>query len=140
MVPFCWNCCGVRQGERRAAMMFVFVIDDDADFVDIVVRVLAHPQRTVRGFTDPLRALSELTVTPPAVCVVDLWMPNLDGEAFVRAAQLRAPTAEFLLITGTDKTTAFAAGARVGAAVLRKPFDIDDIRRAVSNLTRKGSP
>lgn len=115
----------------------IFVVDDDPDLVEIVTYVIADgADRRVHGYSDPLRALADVPRLRPDLCIVDLWMPMMDGETFVRNVRARVPSV-FLIITGIDGYVARDIAARLGVPVLVKPFGVDEIR-AMTDLLLKG--
>lgn len=70
----------------------VFLVDDDADFLEMQRRMLVHAGCTVAVFTDPQAALSALRAPgpggAPALIVTDLMMGRLDaGFSLARAVK-----------------------------------------------------
>ena len=66
--------------------------------------------------------------------ITDLRMPVMDGERFSEALRARRPelASRILLTTGdTLGERAADVAERTGLEVLRKPFDLDDLRARV---------
>jgi CheY-like chemotaxis protein len=70
----------------------VFLVDDDADFLEMQRRILEHAGCTVASFRDPQAALAALRAQgpgrTPALVVTDLMMGSLDaGFSLARAVK-----------------------------------------------------
>jgi CheY-like chemotaxis protein len=75
---------------------------------------------------------------PPDVILLDLLMPDMDGEAFLHAYRRRpgphAPVIAFTaLIDGTER-----AGRLNVAGVLLKPFSVEELLTAVGHFAGSG--
>ena len=86
----------------------------------------------VRAAENGRLALHAIAQWPPDVIVLDRHMPSMDGEEFARIYRsLPPPHAPIVLLTGDVQPE--AAGERVGAAaVVVKPFNLDDLLAAVT--------
>ena len=112
-------------------MTRVLVVDDDAAIRETMRIVLEDMDYTVEEASDGEQALTLLHANPePAVVLLDLMMPRLDGSAVLRLvaedAALRRNV--FLLVTANAQTLStnfLALLTRLSVEVLRKPFDID---------------
>jgi CheY-like chemotaxis protein len=67
----------VQAGRRRPAE--VLVVDDDADAREVLRRMLAREGWTVAEAADGHEALASLERSVPAVMLLDLMMPGMDG-------------------------------------------------------------
>src|SRR3712207_9185350 len=71
----------------------------------------------------------------PAVVVLDMRMPVLDGWGFARALQARQIRLPILVMTAAQNARRWAE--EIGAdAYLAKPFDLTDLLSAVERLHR----
>jgi DNA-binding response OmpR family regulator len=118
----------------------VLVADDDDDMRALVASVLRADGYLVQEASDGAELLERLDeamddpATRPDVVVADIMMPKLSGLGVLDA--LRRAQAHFpvLLMTVLDDATIHIVARRLGAlGVLRKPFDMDDLRTAVVN-------
>ena len=57
----------------------VFVVDDEQDNVDFLVAVLGGASFDPVGFTDGKAALEAMMQEAPALAILDIQMPNLNG-------------------------------------------------------------
>ena len=113
----------------------ILLVDDDAAFRDAVTRLLEANGYTTVAAGDGQQALGVLrTSTAPALILLDLRMPVMDGPTF-RAEQLRDPSLRSIpvLVLSADRTAAGDQRFR-GVASCPKPVDPDDLLRAVGRL------
>ena len=77
---------------------------------------------------------------PPDLVISDIRMPGLDGLAVLRLVRTASPSTPVVLITAFGSQQTHAEAARLGAAaVIDKPFDLEDLRRTVRELLRTSS-
>jgi len=119
----------------------VLVVEDDAHIAEILVDVLGDEGYRVRRSANGREALDALAGWVPDLIVLDLMMPVLDGWSF-RAAQRRLPgrasRVPVVVLTGA-RDAGVQASALAAAAVISKPFDLDDVVHTVEQLAR-GQP
>ncbi len=112
--------------ETQASGDLALVVDDDERSRELMRIVLRHAGYRVVAAPAAQAAVALLATERPAVALVDLLMPGMDGLEFCRWVRARPELAgmRFVLLTGmdTDETRrdARAAGAD---AVVTKPFD-----------------
>ncbi len=116
--------------------MRALVVDDDPSIREVLEIVLDQDGYEVRTASNGRIALEILSDWQPAVILLDLMMPVLDGRGF-RTEQLRdahlAPIPVIVLSAANDaRQQASTMGA---AACLQKPFDADQLLATVRSLT-----
>ena len=120
--------------------MSVLVADDDEDMRALVADTLRGDGHAVLETGDGeelLVALEEAIDDPsrrPDVVVSDVKMPRLSGLgvlAALRRARLYFPVV--LMTVLADESIESVARSLGAVGVLRKPFDVDDLRTAVMN-------
>jgi CheY-like chemotaxis protein len=110
----------------------VLLVEDDAAIRHVVAEALADEGYAVREATDGRRALEHLAGWQPDLIVLDLMMPGMDGRAFRAEQRARGLAADAALVVLTAGRHAAGAGAELGAAaVVAKPFDLDDLLAAI---------
>ncbi len=122
--------------------MQILVIDDDSDVREIVAVVLAADGHEVRCAADGVAALEELhRGGPPSLILVDMMMPRLDGEGFVRALRSDPTLAEIPVVILTAHTGARDKAAALGAAgCLVKPVELGELLATVEHAWRAAGP
>lgn len=112
----------------------VLVVDDNPVARGVAAITLESAGMEVAEAADGEEALDRLAAEPADAVVLDIMMPGLSGHDVLRerAARRLAPDAAVVMLTcktdDADITRAFEAGA---ADYLTKPFDPDELVRAV---------
>ncbi len=118
----------------------VLLVDDEPAIRELLADVLRDGGYDVveaRDGVEALRTLEQhaLSVDSPSLIVLDLMLPNTDGLevlGHLAAQGVRLPVV--VMSTSRDLlSAAVAAGAR---AVLRKPFDLNDLLRLVAQCAQ----
>jgi len=109
----------------------ILVVDDDPQ----VRRFLADSLREL-GFSvvhvdSGQAALRELDQLNFELLVVDFAMPHMNGAEVARAAQEKQPRLRILIVSGYSDSAAIDA-ALGSAALLKKPFDVAELKEAVA--------
>ena len=112
----------------------IMVVDDDAAIRDVVATVLEEEGYTVITAASGEEALAMLHGRLPALVILDMRMPVMDGWEFAERVRARYENRVPLLVM-TAAVDARQRAAQVGAAgILSKPFDLHDLIRAVDQL------
>ena len=108
----------------------VLVADDNADIVFVVEQTLRLSGYQVVSATSVREALDLLDQRSDIDLVVsDIRMPGEDGFDFLRVLRVRFPSMPMILMTGNPITAEDVVP--MGATILQKPFDIDDLERVI---------
>ena len=117
----------------------MLVVDDDDLAAATTIALLGRdPEITVVGRArDGLEAIALAGRFRPAVVLMDLEMPRLDGVGATRELAEAEHRARVVLLTGSDMPEEMAAGIAAGALeALRKPISSEElvgaVRRAAS--------
>ncbi|HEV2125141.1 MAG TPA: response regulator [Chloroflexota bacterium] len=112
----------------------VLVVDDDPTIRETVVMVLEDEGYATVEAPHGAAALSLVQHHHPAVILLDMRMPVMDGWQFAQAyRELPLPHAPIVTMTAASDAGKWAA--EIGAnAVLAKPFEIDDLLDTVQKL------
>ena len=99
----------------------VLVVDDDAPLRSLLLATLAADEFDVREAGSSEEAREVLRSWRPAVLLLDVSLPGLDGLSFCTEIARTASDVSVILLTGEEvsHTTARLAGAK---GVVRKPF------------------
>jgi DNA-binding response OmpR family regulator len=112
----------------------IVVVDDDPAVVRAVAAVLEADGYAVEGVGDQAEALRAVLQDPPALVVLDVNMPGLDGWELCDILRRQSHTRDVpvLFLTGRadlrDQITAMQVG---GSDYVTKPFRPDELRAKV---------
>jgi CheY-like chemotaxis protein len=109
----------------------ILVVDDDEAIREFIEWALDSRGYNVACAADGVSALAMLEDVRPDLILLDLRMPIMDGEAFVKAYRgLLNQSAPFVIMTAA--AAGWATVANIGAAEhLDKPFDLKHLIRVV---------
>jgi two-component system response regulator MprA len=117
----------------------VLVADDDPELLDIVATELAEDGWVVTRASNGAELVRELTRGGPwDLIVTDISMPWMNGLEVARVARSSGLTTPLLVITALKAGQLDAQVASLGrdTALLRKPFELDELRAAARSLLR----
>jgi CheY-like chemotaxis protein len=94
----------------------VMIVDDNVDAAQLLAMLLENLGCEVLVEHDPHRALETAAARTPAVCILDIGLPDMDGNELARRLRRQAGMGDALLIAVTgygrpeDRERALAAG------------------------------
>ena len=112
----------------------ILIVDDDPDILAAERQVLAEHGFRVREAHDGAEALRAMDEELPAMIVLDVQMPGIDGPTFARQLRKGLRHVPLVIVTGVvdPKREADRCNAE---AFLRKPFDAEDLLRLVRRFS-----
>jgi len=121
---------GAFDAVRKRRPRPILVVDDDTAIRDSTSQILTDSGFRVVEARDGAEALRAIDVEQPALIVLDVQMPGIDGPAFARELRTRLRRVPLVILTGVPdpKREADRCNAE---AFLRKPFDADELVRLV---------
>jgi DNA-binding response OmpR family regulator len=120
MIPRRWA-----GGER------ILVVEDNHDLRETILSLLRAQGYEPVGARDGMQALDYLkSAAPPALILLDLRMPNMDGWAF-RVEQQRDPTLAATPVVVLSADTSVRAGELGADLFLRKPVEFRVLLEAI---------
>jgi len=123
-----------------AAGPLIFVVEDDDGVAQLLVRTLESFQFQVQRFCDGRRALQHLQTRHPALCIVDLGLPDMDGIELVRRIG-EISSSGVLILTGRDHPVDRVMGLELGGDdYVVKPFDQRELVARVRSILRRRNP
>jgi DNA-binding response OmpR family regulator len=133
---------GVKRDSDSAASK-ILVIDDEADFRQVIIRFLSRQGFTVVAASDGKAGVGLAGETLPDLIVCDLNMPGMDGYEVLAALRLDPKVADIPLIflTAQSQPSQVRQGMSLGADdYLTKPVSLDDLLGAIqARLKRRQS-
>jgi two-component system chemotaxis response regulator CheY len=114
----------------------ILVVDDDELIRSVIESTLAEEGYPVASAADGTAALKAAQRQPPALILLDMKMPGMDGWAFARTYR-EQPESCAPIVVMTAAADAARRAADVGAeAYLAKPFARDDLLNLDERMTR----
>jgi len=115
--------------------MNLLIVDDSMVIRNKINRLLER-QFDVIGLADNgLMALRQMSKIRPDIVTMDLTMPQMDGVTCVREIMKLYPNTRILVISAlADKATAISALALGANGFLCKPFTVEQLNHAMSQL------
>ena len=121
----------------------ILVVDDDAKIVRLVRTYLERDGFGVVTAADGPAALDAIERHRPALVVLDLMLPELDGRAVIRAVRRddEAAATPILVLSARGSTLDRIAGLEDGADdYLPKPFSPAELVLRVKSILRRAGP
>lgn len=114
----------------------VLVVDDDPDMIEALELVLHRAGYATRSADNGQRALEEVAAQRPALVVLDMLMPVMDGWCCARELRARyGRSLPIVMVSAAEHVRSRAAEIAV-EDVLPKPFEVGELLRIVARLTR----
>ena len=118
-------------GPSEQLSAVVLVVDDDPEIRDLVRWLLEDEGWTVETAADGRAALDQATRARPALIVLDMGLPIMNGEEVARRLHDVYTDPPPIVVVSADGHAGERA-ARIGAAsFLHKPFNVDELARIV---------
>jgi two-component system alkaline phosphatase synthesis response regulator PhoP len=121
----------------------ILIVEDEADIVDLIKYNLEKEGFRTAVVTDGEKALERIQASPPALVVLDLLLPKLDGLAVCREMRSdpRTKAVPVLMLTARSEEMDKLAGFEAGADdYLTKPFSPRELVARVKALLRRQEP
>lgn len=117
----------------------ILVVDDDEIVRLVTVQTLAAAGYEVNDVGSGAEALAEVENWSPALIVLDVSMPGMDGYAVVEALRVRGYGRPVLMLTAHDTSEHIVRGLSAGADdYVTKPVDLRVLVARVHALLRRG--
>ncbi len=104
----------------------VIVVDDEQVVCDVLVQGLSGHGFDCKGFTDPLKALEYARSGPVHLAFVDVMMPNLNGNEFIKRLNAIDSDIAVVVMSGYGTVDIAVEAMKLGAQdFIAKPADIE---------------
>ena len=114
----------------------ILIVEDDPQLREVYRTALRTAGYAVSAVEDGADALRQIEYSTPALVVLDLALPRVDGRDVNRELKSRAETRDIpvVVVSGMDIS---ANDAKDFACVCRKPCDPDRLVQAVDQCLRR---
>ncbi len=118
----------------------ILVVDDDDTFRALVQDALSTDYQ-VSTASDCIEATDLLNEQNFSLLIIDLFLPVVDGAEFIRMLRVdhKFNDLPILVVTAYLWDNQVSQSLGVGG-ILRKPFSLDELARAVAELIRRALP
>ena len=118
----------------------ILVVDDEANIVELARLYLEQEGFRVQSAADGAKALEMIARQPPALMVLDLMLPQVDGWEVCRRVRSgkAAPDLPILMLTARDDDVDKIVGLELGADdYVTKPFNPRELVARVKAILRR---
>jgi DNA-binding response OmpR family regulator len=124
----------------RASPHSILVVEDEPSIASFVAMYLKRAGFVVRAVTTGGDALEKASADPPALIILDLMLPDLDGIDVCRRIRQRSDV-PILMLSARDEDVDKIIGLEVGADdYLTKPFNPGELVARVKSILRRSNP
>jgi two-component system response regulator ChvI len=118
----------------------IALVDDDRNILTSVTMVLEAEGFTVQTYTDGVQALQAFEKTSPALAVLDIKMPRMDGMELLRRIRQKSDL-PVIFLTSKDEEIDELIGLRMGADdYVKKPFSQRLLVERIRAILRRRDP
>ncbi|MGZ4809469.1 MAG: response regulator [Thermoanaerobaculia bacterium] len=116
-------------------MKSVLIVDDDQPTQQLLAALMRR-----NGFGSVIaangaEAVKALAAADFAIIILDLMMPEVDGQAVIEYVARERENTPVIVCTAAGPRRTDAIDSKVVKAIVRKPFDIDHLSKLVAELT-----
>jgi len=116
----------------------ILVVDDEPSILDAVATTLRYEGFVVDEARTGREALSSIQLDPPALIVLDVMLPDLDGVELTRRLRSSGNDVPIMLLTARDALEDKVDGLDIGADdYVTKPFVLAELVARVQAILRR---
>ncbi|MBI4370648.1 MAG: response regulator [Elusimicrobia bacterium] len=123
--------------EKSAPKLKILIVDDDGVTRRVLVLALKGKGYEVLAAPGPVEGLELAVQEKPALIILDIYMPAMDGLAVLSQLRDNPETAKIpvLMLTAAEKMESIETSFELGAnAYLPKPIHIERLQKKVAEL------
>lgn len=118
----------------------ILLVDDEANIVQLARMYLEREGFQVSAVGDGKAALHALETQPPALMVLDVMLPELDGFEVIRRMRAQKSSVPVLMLTARDEDFDKILGLELGADdYMTKPFNPRELVARVKAILRRST-
>ena len=123
-----------------SAVPTILVVEDESSIASFVSLYLKNAGYGVRTAATGSEALAQVAASTPALIVLDLMLPDIDGIEVCKRVRQRSDV-PILMLTARDEDVDKIIGLEVGADdYLTKPFNPRELVARVKTILRRATP
>jgi CheY-like chemotaxis protein len=121
-------------------MKSVLIVEDDEPTQLLLVALMRRNGLDSVVAANGAEAINLLMSRDFAVVILDLMMPTVDGQEVIEYVAREKETIPVIVCTAAGPRTTDAIDSKVVKAIVRKPFDIDDLSAIIASVTKEPLP
>lgn len=122
-------------------MANILVLDDVADAVVLIQRILGRKGHRVVGFTDEEQAISYVKANPMDLLILDIKLKKLSGIEVLQEIRKTDPSVKAIMLTGYPTLETARQAKELGAhEYCVKPIEKDELEEKVARVLAEGNP
>ena len=123
-----------------AGAQTILVVEDEPSIASFVSLYLKNAGYEVRAVTTGSAALTHVAADAPALIILDLMLPDIDGIEICRRVR-KTSDVPILMLTARDEDVDKIIGLEVGADdYMTKPFNPRELVARVKSILRRAAP
>jgi two-component system OmpR family response regulator len=116
----------------------VLVVDDEPNIVDVISMALRFEGFEVESAANGADAIAAVAARKPAVIVLDVMLPDIDGFEVARRLAGARTGVPILFLTARDATEDIVHGLTVGGDdYMTKPFSLEELVARIRTVLRR---
>jgi len=118
----------------------VLVVDDEERIRSSLRGILGDEGFRVLDTGDPAGVMDLIARENPALVLLDIWMPDIDGIELLRRIKAERPEVRVIMISGHGNIQNAVAATRLGAAdFIEKPFSVSGLLTSIERVLERES-
>lgn len=115
----------------------ILIIDDEPEICSMVADILRDEGHRVTMAYDGLSGLKHLAREMPDVCLLDVWLPDIDGLRVLEKIRTQGFDVSVVMLSGHANIETAVKSTRLGAVdFLEKPLSLEKLLLSVENALR----
>ncbi len=116
-------------------MANIVVLDDVADAIELIRKILGRKGHTVTGFTEEEEAIAHVRATPPDLCILDIKLKKMNGIEVLELMREAAPAVKVIMLTGYPTLETAREAMQLGALeYCVKPIEKNELEEKVAKV------
>lgn len=116
----------------------VLVVDDEERIRSSLRGILGDEGFRVLDTGDPAGVMDLIARENPALVLLDIWMPDIDGIELLRRIKSERPETRVIMISGHGNIQNAVAATRLGAAdFIEKPFSVSGLLTSIERVLER---
>ncbi len=118
----------------------VLVVEDDDDIATLLIHSVEREGQIASRVSKGAAAIARVSLRPPALVILDLGLPDMDGVDVCRELRSRGFAGGVIMVTARSDETDKITGLDVGADdYLPKPFSLAELQARIRALLRRSA-